>query len=61
MDGLAWLLLLLLFYWLTPVVLFFIGLIKLKSKPVLAKKLLIASGIMVLVGAGVCGALLMQS
>jgi hypothetical protein len=43
---------------LIPISLFIVGLVRLKSRPENAKKLLIAAGILLLVGAGVCGALL---
>jgi len=39
-------------------ILLFVGLSKLKKKPVKAKQLLILAGIYFLIGAGICGALL---
>ena len=43
----------------TPaIIMLIVGLYKLKTKPILAKNLLIASCIYFLVGAGICGALL---
>lgn len=40
------------------IILLILGLIRLKSKPENAKKLLIAAGIYFLIGGGICGALL---
>jgi hypothetical protein len=45
-------------YWLIPVILIIVGLVRIRSRPENAKKLLIVAGILLLVGAGVCGALL---
>lgn len=45
-------------YWLTPLILIIFGLLRLKSKPENAKKLFAIAGIMVVVGGGICGALL---
>lgn len=45
-------------YWITPIVLLIIGLSRLKSKPENAKTLLIISAVMLVVGIGVCGAML---
>lgn len=42
------------------IVMVIIGLVRLKSKPQLAKKLLILSGIYFLIGWGVCGSLLVN-
>ncbi|CAN5608359.1 hypothetical protein BH11BAC3_BH11BAC3_28590 [soil metagenome] len=43
----------------TPaIIMLIVGLSRLKTKPVSAKKLLIAAGIYFLVGAGLCGAML---
>lgn len=58
MDGIVTLIILILLYWLIPLTLLILGLVRLKSRPENAKKLLIASGILCLIGAGVCGALL---
>jgi len=57
--GFLTLLLALLFlYWLTPLVLTIIGLIKWRSKPQAAKNYLIIAAIMLVIGAAVCGVLL---
>lgn len=45
-------------YWLTPLILIILGLSRLKSKPENAKILLIISALMLLVGVGFCGGLL---
>lgn len=45
-------------YWLTPIILVILGLTKIKSKPEMAKKILIISAIMLVVGIGFCGVLL---
>ena len=45
-------------YWLIPIILIIVGLVRIRSRPENAKKLLIVAGILLLVGAGVCGALL---
>ncbi|MBC7641764.1 MAG: hypothetical protein H7174_05410 [Flavobacterium sp.] len=45
-------------YWLTPLILIIFGLTRLKSKPENAKNLLIIAAVMLVVGAGFCGALL---
>lgn len=45
-------------YWMTPLILLILGLIRLKSKPENAKKLLIIAATMLVVGAGFCGVLL---
>jgi len=58
MEGIGLLIFLVLLYWLIPIILLIVGLVRLKSRPESAKKLLIAAGILLLVGAGVCGALL---
>lgn len=58
MDGIVTLIILILLYWLIPLTLLILGLVRLKSRPENAKKLLIAAGILCLIGAGVCGALL---
>jgi hypothetical protein len=58
MDGIGFLIFLVLLYWLLPIILLIVGLVRIKSRPENAKKLLIAAGILFLIGAGVCGALL---
>jgi hypothetical protein len=58
MGGIAFLIFLVLLYWLIPIILLIVGLVRIKSKPENAKKLLIVAGIFFLVGAGICGALL---
>ena len=58
MDGIAFLIFLVLLYWLIPIILLIVGLVRIKSRPENAKKLLIVAGILFLVGAGICGALL---
>jgi hypothetical protein len=58
MDGVVLLIGLVLLYWLIPISLLIVGLTRIKSRPDNAKKLLITAGILFLVGAGVCGALL---
>jgi hypothetical protein len=58
MNGIIFLIGLVLLYWLIPISLLIVGLVRLKSRPENAKKLLIAASILLLVGAGVCGALL---
>ncbi|MGB1243235.1 MAG: hypothetical protein ACPG49_11980 [Chitinophagales bacterium] len=45
-------------FWLIPIVMFIIGLVRLKKKPKSAKILLIISGIWLVVGGGWCGGLL---
>ena len=45
-------------FWLTPLILIILGLTRFKSRPENAKKLFIISGIMILVGVGFCGVLL---
>jgi hypothetical protein len=59
MDAvLIFLILLVALYWLLTIILLIIGLWRIRSRPENAKKLLIGSGIMILVGAGICGALI---
>jgi hypothetical protein len=58
MNGVVLLIGLVLLYWLIPISLLIVGLTRIKSRPDNAKKLLITAGILFLVGAGVCGALL---
>lgn len=58
-GGAITLLLILIFlYWLTPLVLIIVGLVKWRSKPRTAKICLIVAGIMLLVGLGFCGILI---
>jgi hypothetical protein len=58
MDGIMLLIGIVLLYWLIPITLLIVGLMRIKSRPNNAKKLLIAAGILLIVGAGICGALL---
>ena len=58
MHGLEILILLVLIYWLTPLILIIIGLAMLKSKPKSAKVLFIIAGTMLVVGLGFCGLLM---
>lgn len=58
MEGVAILIGLVIFYWITTIVLFLAGLIMLRSRPEKAKKLLTFSGILFLIGGGICGLLL---
>ena len=58
MDGVAFLIFIVLLYWLIPITLLIVGLVRIKSRPENAKKLLIGAGILFLVGAGICGALI---
>jgi hypothetical protein len=59
MNGMIYLLIfLVVLYWLIPIILIIVGLVRIRSRPENAKKLLIVAGILLLVGAGVCGALL---
>jgi hypothetical protein len=59
MDEMIYLLIfLVVLYWLIPVILIIVGLVRIRSRPENAKKLLIVAGILLLVGAGFCGALL---
>ena len=60
MEGIMILLLIIIVlgYWLTPLILIILGLTRLKSKPENAKNFLIISVVMLVVGAGFCGALL---
>ena len=58
MNGIIFLIGLVLLYWLIPISLLIVGFVLLKYRPENAKKLLIAASILLLVGAGVCGALL---
>lgn len=45
-------------YWLTPLILIVLGLIKLKSKPNRAKNQIIIGVIMLIIGLGFCGSFL---
>lgn len=58
MEGILLLIFLTICYWLTPLVLIFVGLTRLKSKPENAKTLLIIAAIMLVVGIGFCGTLM---
>ena len=59
MNGMIYLLIFLVaLYWLIPIILIIVGLVRIRSGPANAKKLLIVAAILSLVGAGVCGALL---
>ena len=59
MGGIVYLLIFaVVLYWLIPIILIIVGLVRIRSRPENAKKLLIVAGILLLVGAGVCGALL---
>jgi len=59
MNGMIYLLIfLVVLYWLIPIILIIVGLVRIRSRPENAKKLLIVAGILLLVGAGVCGVLL---
>jgi hypothetical protein len=49
---------LVLVYWLIPIILLIKGFSRIRSRPEEAKRSLIAAGIMLIVGAGVCGVLL---
>lgn len=55
MQGLGILILAVALYWLSILIILIMGLVRLKSKPKSAKKMLILAGIMFLVGAGFCG------
>ncbi|MBS1915464.1 MAG: hypothetical protein JST87_04255 [Bacteroidetes bacterium] len=58
MNGIGFLIGLILLYWLIPIILLIMGLARLRSRPENAKKLLIAAAIFFIVGGGICGALL---
>ncbi len=59
MDALLILLIfLVVLYWLLTAILLIIGLWRIRSRPDNAKKLLIGSGLLILIGAGICGALI---
>jgi len=58
MDGLGVLVVGSLLFWIINIIVLITGLVRLKKNPESAKKLLIGSGIMLLVGAGVCGLML---
>ena len=58
MDGLGVLIIGSILYWLITIIVLITGLVRLKKNPESAKKLLIGSGLMLLVGAGVCGLIL---
>jgi hypothetical protein len=60
MEGIMILLLIIIViaYWLTPLILIILGITRLKSKPENAKMLFIISAIMLIVGAGFCGIML---
>jgi hypothetical protein len=58
MDGILSLIIIIYLVCHTPaIIMLIIGLIRLKTRPENAKKLLIASGIYFLIGGGICGAL----
>ncbi|MGB1243234.1 MAG: hypothetical protein ACPG49_11975 [Chitinophagales bacterium] len=52
------LIVLLLLFWLTPMIMIFIGAIQMRKNPPKAKKIIIAAGIWLLIGFGGCGLLL---
>lgn len=59
MNGMIYLLIFaVVLYWLIPIILIIVGLVRIRSRPENAKKLLIVAGILLLVGAGFCGVLL---
>jgi len=58
MNGLGVLIIGSLLFWLSTVIILITGLVRLKKNPESAKKLLIGSGVMLLVGAGFCGLIL---
>lgn len=59
MEGvLVILFLILISYWLTPIILIIIGFTRLKSNPQSAKSLFIYAGIILTIGIGVCGYLM---
>ena len=58
MDGLGVLVVGSLLFWIINIIVLITGLVRLKKNPESAKKLLIGSGVMLLVGAGVCGLIL---
>ncbi len=58
MNGIVLLIGLVILYWLIPIALLIVGLARIKSRPENAKKLLITAGVLLIAGAGVCGALL---
>jgi len=59
MGGIVYLLIFaVVLYWLIPIILIIVGLVRIRSRPENAKKLLIVAGILLLVGAGFCGVLL---
>jgi hypothetical protein len=45
-------------YWVTTIVLLLVGLVRLRSRPDNAKKLLTLSGVLFIIGGGICGLLL---
>jgi hypothetical protein len=58
MDGFMILILLIIMYWLTPILLIIVGLTQLKSNPKSAKTNLIIAAVMLTVGFGFCGLLM---
>jgi len=49
------LILLVLFFWLSPMIMILVGAIQLRKNPAKAKKIIIVAGIWLLIGFGFCG------